>query len=71
MEANVQRWTQPTKEEQMKNRERAVASCIETLKNTKVKFDADKRSITKGNYSLSAWAAIDCLTHYHGWMITN
>jgi hypothetical protein len=55
----------------MKDRERAVKNCIVTLTNSKVQFDETKRTIQKGNYGIGTWAAIDCLTHYHGWILTS
>lgn len=53
-----------------KNREKAVISCLATLRNSKVKYDETHKTITKGSYGIGTWAAIDCLTHYHGWILT-
>ena len=54
-----------------RDRERIVASCLATLKYSRVKFDETKRIISKGNYGMGTWAAIDCLTHYHGYILTS
>jgi len=56
-------------EKKEERREVAIGSCLSVLKAKGVKHDPEAKSIEKGSYGMGTWAAIDCLVHYHGWIL--